>query len=362
MNFPEKLPIEFAEYLNGLIAMNRGEPDKARQAWKELLGLPEKQRAHRSVWAAFMLGKLELRHDPAAAIPWFIKTRDLARGGSLDTLGLAASSLGWEAQADWSLGQRTRAIELYLRQNACGDPTALDSLAIICGRVFKDGKGTQLQALAADPLSARTITAYIVADGGRFRPVSGDMVRGQWLDAIEAVNAGDIVGADRLAWVAYQANDMKEAERWLKRAGADSPIGLWVHAKLLLRAGNLPEAARFLASASRSFPQNEIWNFVGGGYAAQSVTLEPAARVSAELGAIQLARGQYVESLDLLLHAGWWLDGAYVAERVLKPDELRRYIDASWPPPPPRADLNSDDAVPTQVAWISSFATCWRVA
>ena len=54
-----------------------------------------------------------------------------------------------------------------------------------------------------------------------------------------------------------------------------------------------------------------------------------------ELGTLHLARREYAEALDALLNAGFWMDAAYVAERVLTLDELKTYVDRYWPPAPP---------------------------
>jgi photosystem II stability/assembly factor-like uncharacterized protein len=52
--------------------------------------------------------------------------------------------------------------------------------------------------------------------------------------------------------------------------------------------------------------------------------------VLAEVGVLRLARREYVESLDALLRSGFWMDAAYVAERVLTVDELQTYVDRDW--------------------------------
>jgi LysM repeat protein len=49
------------------------------------------------------------------------------------------------------------------------------------------------------------------------------------------------------------------------------------------------------------------------------------------VGVLRLARREYAESLDALLRSGFWMDAAYVAERVLTLDELKSYVDRNWP-------------------------------
>ena len=156
-----------------------------------------------------------------------------------------------------------------------------------------------------------------------------------WLSAVEASGAGEVSGADRLGWAAYQLGDMSAARRWIDKAEANSAVAQWVKAKLLLApARSMPRPRRWPRRRC-AFPKDERWADVWGVYmptdAAES-KLSPRDRATAELGTLELSRGQYLDSLDHLLTAGWWLDAAYVAERVLTADELIAYVDRHCPP------------------------------
>src|SRR5439155_4551926 len=54
-------------------------------------------------------------------------------------------------------------------------------------------------------------------------------------------------------------------------------------------------------------------------------------QILGELGVLRLARGAYTEAVDAFLRSGFWMDAAYLAERVLTVDELRGYVDQAWP-------------------------------
>jgi hypothetical protein len=57
----------------------------------------------------------------------------------------------------------------------------------------------------------------------------------------------------------------------------------------------------------------------------------PAAeRLRGERGALSLARGDFTQALHLLIKNDYWRDAAYIAERVLTPDELKQYVDQHW--------------------------------
>lgn len=335
LTVPQGLPPEFASYLRGLIAYSRRHMDEARAAWQSVLQLPPGQRQQRALWAQFMIGRSYLQEDPPKAIEAFRRVRELVRLGQKDPLGLAAASLGWEARAELNQNHDAAAMELYLQQCASGDPTATQSLAIVCSRVFNENDPELLKQLAGHPSAARVMTGYAVANGvwSRLHPTHG-MVQ-QWLAAVESAGGGKIVGAEQLAWAAYQAGDMPAAQRWAALAPDDAPVALWVKAKLLLRAGKVDAAAAMLARTVHAFPSDEKWEGAPGTYESEEMIaghdLLPAKRAAAELGVLELSRGNYVESLDRLLRAGWWIDAAYLAERVLTADELVAYVDRNWP-------------------------------
>jgi hypothetical protein len=54
-------------------------------------------------------------------------------------------------------------------------------------------------------------------------------------------------------------------------------------------------------------------------------------QVAGETGVVQLSRGKYVPAVDSFLRGAYWLDAAYLAERVLSAGELRAYVDRRWP-------------------------------
>lgn len=332
---PRGLPEEFARYLLGLIRFEQGNFAAARAAWQSLLELPAAQRPYRTVWAQFMIGKSDLHDDPARAVQAFRQVRQLVAQGQRDSLGLASASFGWEAKAELDQQHYARATELYLQQLASGDQTAIPSLAAVCAEVFQRAEPALLGELARDPNAARVLTGYTLAQGGPFREGPPSKALAAWLAAVESSGAAQVVGAERLAWAAYQRGDMNAAQRWAAKAAPNAPLALWVQAKLLLRAGKIDDAAAMLARAARAFPEDESWAGVSGSYEPEELsngaTLYPHRRAMAELGTLELARGNYADALDELLKAGWWLDAAYVAERVLSADELIAYVDRNCP-------------------------------
>ncbi len=346
------LPAEFADYLAGMIAWHNPElNDKAaaRKIWEQLLERPAAQRKFKSTWAAYMLAKSWEDADPDKATAYYQKVRDLAAGGFRDSIGLAAASLGREARVCLHQKQFERAIDLYLQQLGTGDPSATNSLRFAAAAAIHTDPDT-LKALAKNPLTQRVITAFIAAQGsGVFDSRSDNDIRADapepcraWLAAVEAAGVKDVDSAEKLALSAYQRNEMAMAQRWIKRA-PNGLVAQWLQAKLFLRAGKLREAATLLAHIAPAFPveprgtndlvpstlKDTLFTDIDDDLPGN---LTAARQVLGELGALRLSRREFVQSLDALLNAGFWMDAAYVAERVLSLEELQHYVDSNWPP------------------------------
>jgi tetratricopeptide (TPR) repeat protein len=340
---PANLPPEFARYLRGLIAYHEGKHAAAEVVWQSLLQLPAEQRRLRTVWATYMLGRNA--GDTDKAIEYFRRVRSLVQEGFPDKLGLAVASIGWEARAEWKKGNTLRAIQLYAEQFAAGDHSALNSLHTYVVPKALDKDSATLQELAAHPIAQRIVTAYVISCG-TWGLEEEDKNRGErWLEAMEQVEVKDVAAAERLALAAYQYGKMDLAQRWLKRAPGASPTANWLRAKLLLRAGKVNEAAALLAGITKFFPLEQHTNTItqfhetlsGEGF----VTV--GQQVLGELGILHLQRRDYTQALDALLNAGYWMDASYIAERVLSPEELKRYVDAHWPNIVPAAENESED-------------------
>ena len=339
----------------------RGRTNEARADWEALLERPEKERRYRSTWAAYMLGRSWLDADDEKAIRYFQQVASFARSGFPDRPGLAASSLGWEARAELNRKHFDHAIELYLQQLATGDRSATISLREAAAKALNSDR--DLICLATNGNCRRVITAFITSrrtleslfntcDMDNSAEANQSIIT-RWLDAVEAADVSDVDSAEQIALAAYQAGKWDIAQRWIRRAKT-TPVTQWLQAKLLLRSGNIEAAAALLDRVARVFPRDEIAsnradtaelkdNLYMDGSTYLSSRIIPGSEVLAELGALRLARREYVESLDALLRAGFWMDAAYVAERVLTLDELKGYVDRNWPAVEASSDGTNSD-------------------
>lgn len=363
---PAEFPSEFADYHRGAFAYRRGPEhwEEAREAWENLLKRPEQERHYRSVWAAFMLGKIAMKRTDPTAVTWFERTRELTRTGFADSLGTAADSYGWEGRSEWKQSHPEKAAPLFLTQLALGDETAIVSLkTLIPDRQPNEGMLNygpepeekekwnldqireadektlaQLKRAAQDPLLRRLITAHILAtaslpDEFRYdenKPALNRCAR--WLAIIKELKLTQLDDAEYIGWTAYNNGDYDGAAHWLDLARKDSPAALWLRAKLQRRAGKLAEAGKSMAQAWQTLRDPAAYTGWSGpmqeidlAYLGPHWTLPQSA--GGELGALHLERNDFIQALDTLLTGNLWNDAAFVAERVLTTNELKAYVD-----------------------------------
>jgi len=382
------LPREFADYFRGALAWQAGDTNGARIAWSALLKLPAVERPFKSTWAAYMLGRSWEETRPGKAEGYYQSVRRYVDEGMVDRAGLAAASLGREALIHYRAGHCNAAIELYLQQAAAGDPGALISLRFTAADALWN-RHRSLRSLARNPVSRRVITAYLVSNVMSLkRPVHLDgLVRETaintlakikyfrnaapgwhryeqalilWLEAVESADVEEVEEAGLLALAAYQAGEFDTAERWLEEAPEDT-LSLWLRAKLLLREGEVDQAAACLASIVRSMREGagsdadrlRAAGLDGPGFEFRSARGLPPRKAHdealGELGVLLLVQSEYVEALDALLRSGFWMDAAYVAERVLTVEELKSYVELHW------ADLQAKDFGDGNSYWKNSY-------
>jgi hypothetical protein len=392
---PDEVASEFADYHRGAFAYRHGKEhwDEARRAWENLLKRPEQDRHYRSVWAAFMLGKLALKSGDPEAVKWFQKTRELAKAGFADSLGMAADSYGWEGRSEWKQEHPEKAAPLFLTQLALGDKSAIVSLkALVPDREPIEGmlnygleweekqkaseqqrreeeqkSVSKLKAAAQDPLLRRLVTVHILATASSPDIYGAESSKApvnrcaRWLAIIKDTQLVRMEDAEYLGWVAYNNGDYKGAGRWLELSKGDTPAAYWLRAKLQRRAGKLADAAESMArvwqsiqgSSGYTVERTELGHLIQGlpDYTGWNAPIDEAqdeygsaeelSRWSFEesaigdLGGLHLARGDFVQALDVLWKGRLWNDVAFVAENVLTTNELKKYVDAQPNTAPP---------------------------
>jgi hypothetical protein len=351
------LPAEHSLYLAGAVAFNAGDHGLAAEYFQKVLALPADQRALRSTWAAYSLGRAlfamssEADTGPdllAQSRKAFEKTRQLSIDGFSDPLELGVASLGEEARVARTAGDWDNAIELYATQNLHGSAVGYSSLkwlmtdlaAMPDDQLARLLKGKRVQQLVTASLISRQGWSF-----GDQPPSEQKLIK-----LLQTSTRGSLDNADRLAAVNYQQGDYASAKAFLEQAG-DGGLAWWLRAKLALRDGDKNAAAAAYAKAAQAFPQNESWGdrrTPDWDYE----TLQPKCRVDGESAILALQRGDYLQAFDQLYRSQsiYWYDAATVAERVLTLDELKQYVDTQVPAPPPLSQQDRDNYVPLSVA------------
>ncbi|GAA0554347.1 hypothetical protein FHS83_001732 [Rhizomicrobium palustre] len=367
------LPQAILHYAAGAVAYHKSDADFAAGEFSQILGLPAHEAQSRIVWAHFMLGKLAAeRDDPAAAAGYFEKTRAAAKKGAPDPLGLAVASFGEEARlhlraaevlleggstvsSDSQLAAEAtkyrgrtlpaaaapafakeieKAVALYAEQAARGSNNGTQSLRLTA-ELLLDAPD-RMKAVAHLPQAQEIMVAYALRFSSNPTGSAGgqhiDNVRlnstwpeqQQYRSAFKDLTAilskyAHPAGADRIAALCYDQGDWKCAANFAQKK--DGALSFWIKAKLAAQKGDLAGSQKLYAEAAKRFPTSD--------------TLEDANKkvVLGESAVVTLARGEYVEALDRLMPVSgtYWPDVAYLAERVLTTDELKKYVDTHIP-------------------------------
>lgn len=389
------LPADLRAYTAGAVAFAQGDIAGATTYFEQVLALPPEQAKLRSVWAAYMLGRIHaakandatadtvaFQRERAAAAKAFQLARVRAVDGASDTQGLAIASFGDEArlylyshgtQCSWgnlyddenhcgdgiATDDLRRAITLYAAQAGHGSDSGVQSLVAISGHTMRNE--SQMVGLIDNPVAQRMLVAYALArlDGRSFdeptdTPAKPDPRLPALVQAIEQRGLDKVAGADRLASLAYEAGRYDLAARLADKS--PGPLAAWVRAKLALQKGDLAAANAAYAEAAKAFPKaGDV-----------QPALEPAniELLTGEHGVLALARGDYIEAMGHLYDAavgvggdgnvydddeevagaGYGNDAAYIAERVLTVDELKAFVDARAPATPVPAKSKDKDA------------------
>ncbi|VVP46869.1 hypothetical protein [Pseudomonas fluorescens] len=351
------LPTEVRLYLAGAAAFAVDDHDLAAEYFQKVLTLPADQRALRSTWAAYSLGRaLFAMSSEAGARPdlltqarkAFEQTRQLSIGGFSDPLELGVASLGEEARVARTAGDWNSAIELYATQNLHGSAVGYTSLKVLMADLSAMTETELAELLKNKPVQQLVTASLISRLGWSFGEQPAN--ESKLIKSLQNSTRGSLDNADRLAAVNYQQGDYASAKAFLEQAG-DGGLAWWLRAKLALRDGDKTVAAAAYAKAAQAFPKNESW---GDRRTADFdyETLQPKCRVDGESAILALQRGDYLQAFDQLYRSQsiYWFDAATVAERVLTLEELKHYVDTQVPAPPPLTQQQRDNYVPLPVA------------
>ncbi|MGH7813643.1 MAG: hypothetical protein ACREQI_06530 [Candidatus Binataceae bacterium] len=333
------LPIAVRLYTAGAVDYHRGDAAKAIARFRAILRLPKADRRSRSVWAAFMLGRLYGQAGKVReAAREFALTRALAIEGAPDPLGLAVASYGEEARLYLDRAHKllkkggklppnlrrpygrgiATAVSLYAEQAARGSRSAVASLGIVANEV--PDTQTKLSASISNPMVQRLLIARAITGWAMYNPPDkpGDSLLSELVSAMEKRGPRKIPEADELAALAYNSGNYRLASHLVRQT--NTPLATWIKARLAMQKGDTASAIELYAEAAKAFPAS-----------GDTVTSDEAdhALLVGENGVLTLSRGEYIDALNQLYpySATYWGDVAYIAERVLTIDELKKFVD-----------------------------------
>jgi tetratricopeptide (TPR) repeat protein len=328
------LPAAVRLYTAGAVDFHKGDSAKAIARFQAILDLPAIDRRDRAVWAAYMLGRLYGSNgDIAQASKSFASTRELVNNGAPDPLGLGVASFGEEARLHLKRAQALQkakkmspeqygreiaaAVRLYAEQAAHGSTIGIDSLRRVVGEVI--GDEAAVAASICDPtiqrlLVVRTLQDDAVVPYGFDNTPSGIS---QLVAAVQKCASNNISAADQLAAIAYRDGDYRLAQNLASQS--NTPLAIWVKARLAMQNGDVAGAVKSYAEASKAFPSS-------GDSSSDEAS---QALLVGENSVLTLSRGEYIDALEQLYPyaATFWGDVAYIAERVLTVDELKTFVD-----------------------------------
>lgn len=330
---------ERALYGEGAALWKAGQRHAARAKFLQLLALPEADRRWFTVMASY---DVALVSDVDEARTKFQALRALVEQGWADPLGLAVASLGEEAHLALERGEDAKAVALYALQASHGSQGGRVSLLYVARQLT--GDEARLSKALNDPLVQRLMATYLWTRS----------TESWWTERTHGLGAEEVLakllqlpqvsGADHLAAALFRAGRFEEAQRLVEKE--QSPIAHWVKAKLLMRRGDRLAADHELELAASGYSMNEQW---GVPY---QPDYRPRQQLELERAIIALSRDDFEGAMRYARASCSWQDQAYLAERVLDVDTVKRLLDAPQPSPDPCELLRPEQVEDSSTGWL----------
>lgn len=331
----EGLTPELRWYSAGAVAFRLHDYANAETAFRAVLALPSAEQAQRRSWAMYSLARVLMAKGNNPEADKLFKDLYLeVANGLADPLNLAVSGLGEQARLALVSENWQEAIALYGSQ-ANYEHSGYESLLQVARQLLALDDAALSQALE-QPFVVKLLSRYLLTQYTSLKyDETAPLPRITKL--LLANSALQVENATELAALSYQQGEFELASKLLQLA-KPSAYGYWLSAKLAVRAGDEQQAVAAYANASKAFA------VVGD---AMPLSNDEQCRVQAEHGVLQLQRGDYLQAMTLLYQSrNYWLDAAYVAERVLTIEELQQFI--SEHAPHATATVESADSQPME--------------
>ena len=362
---PEENGTEFRLFQSGWEALRRDPENRFPEDWKHLLSLPESERRLCTARTLYLLGNLHAKENPAGAYEWYQKLRKAVNGGIPDPENLAGRSFRSNYFYASDPVERLRYLVLAA---GCGNDRSKelrDELAAMMRRYDPE-------IFLRDPLTAEVAILFYP-----------ELIR-KGREEKEKLGSRPFVCADFLAVRAFQNGDFELCREMLRKTAEDSPVRLYLKARLARREGDYRKSALLLRKWLELDRRGGIQE--GKGWSTGRLPAETAAKkkkekeenksgskelpirftpsgkyygmffpwkgiflpdeeeeecevpdslmldmhetVRGEIGALQYSEHLYQEALYSFLLGGSWSDAAWIAEVKLCLPELLEFVEA----------------------------------
>lgn len=367
-----------AAWIDARDAVAENPAQKARECWQRLLALPPEQRLWRSTWAAWMLFRTSAHAEQGR---WLSETRKLRMAGFKDVLhlGIEAAYILGRASSDYTERAEVSVVEwkrMAMLRAMLGLNDAVDKLRNdrwehnewseeLAKEVIADPFLCRVQILNLVEMAEQAMgwqSGIRASDGGI---LAADLE--PWLASMESAGIKDQQGAVLLGWMFYNAAKFDQARRWLALSPADDVNALSLRGKLAAMRGERRQAEQHLTRLAKLLPDSTDEIRVNlernGRYGDGPLTTRNYHQIRrhhflADCGVAQVARNDFAGALQTFLRSDYWIDAAYIAERLLSVEELLTLSRAGKlpllekpPQPQPPGDAAAEEGFYPSLHW-----------
>lgn len=366
--WPGELPYEVRLYLDGaahyLDHLSRKKAEDlalARDRWKQVLALAPADRQHRGIWSAWMLFRTSAAKDVGEERRWLGLVRELKEKGSADCQHFAEEATvilhrigpppeGAPASQHIPATEHLRALA---RRQILGHSSGERELGYWASSSL-EYSAEEATAISKDDALVGMVTMALVEQTQAWRantmPEAIQERLGWWLSFFEENPPARSAEFSLLAWAEYSLADFPSAKRWLTLAPRNDTMAIWLRGKIAAMEGRLEESQRLLELAEREVaaiehpaparfdPSDPLRDIPDRRHRTDEARSRGRVdQVKGDLALVQIAKSRHLDALETLLGSEHWTDTAYVAERLLSPEEVLTFARRVTPPHPEEA-------------------------
>ena len=371
-NLKGKISPQLFEYELGAIKYVEKKYDEAKKHFENALNMPE---TVRKMEAAFMVMRSLQKKNPKSeeVLIAYKNVEKLFDEGCPDPQNLAFESDGYLAMWHLARAEYFEALQIYFDRYAIinlSDLKNREYTGIVWGEseeslmiALKKCVKVNLEKMASNPVFAELATSYLVS--GRNPYDKSDLIL-LWVEILEKKGLSFKPFGGKIAFALYNAGEYEKAEKVLSLADENEPLSRWVKSKFLIRNEDYKAAAQIISDLIKNYSDGSLakfkedefffWGFLPNGFCLRSNdgkfnserhlvlgNIENKApmrsRLIAEYGLLKFNLQDKIGAMECFFNADYYLDAAYICEKVLTLGELKSYADANIEDKSPKANF-----------------------